>query len=234
MPPIVAILGHVDHGKTTIIDYLRNSSIAEQEHGGITQHIGTFQVTTPVTKQKITFLDTPGHAAFLKMRERGANITDIIILVISMEDSVKPQREEATKHIKNSGNELIVAFTKINKFPRKEDREKRLKKITNDLMQHGIFVEGSGGDVQLVQISAKTGENMVDLEESIIFLSEIMDIRSENLLGTKVQGWIVESKVKNKIGHMATVLIKKRNFENGRNFIMWQYILSCKKYDQRY
>lgn len=94
-------------------------------------------------------------------------------------------------------------------------------------MQHGIFVEGSGSDVQLVQISAKTGENMVDLEESIVSLSEIMDIRSENLLGTKVQGWIVESKVKNKIGHMATVLIKKRNFENGRNFIMWQYILSC-------
>ena len=123
-PPIVAILGHVDHGKTTIIDYLRNSSIAEQEHGGITQHIGAFQVTTPVTKQKITFLDTPGHAAFLKMRERGANITDIIILVISMEDSVKPQTEEAIKHIKNSGNELIVAVTKIDKFPRKEDYQR--------------------------------------------------------------------------------------------------------------
>lgn len=214
-PPIVTILGHVDHGKTTIIDYLRKSSVVEQEHGGITQHIGAFQVTTPVTKQKITFLDTPGHAAFLKMRERGANITDIIVLVISIEDSIMPQTVEAIKHIKNSGNELIVAITKIDKFPRLEDREKRLIKITNDLMQHGIMVEGSGGDVQLVQISAKTGENMEDLEESIVSLSVVMDIRSENLPSTMIQGWIVESKIKNKVGNIATVLIKKGTLKKG-------------------
>lgn len=214
-PPIVAILGHVDHGKTTIIDYLRNSSVVKQEHGGITQHIGAFQVTTPVTKQKITFLDTPGHAAFLKMRERGANITDIIVLVISMEDSIKPQTVEAIKHIKNSGNELIVAITKIDKFLRLEDRKKKLTKIINDLMQHGIMVEDSGGDIQLVQISAKTGENMENLEESIVSLSEIMDIRSENLSSTMVQGWIVESKIKNKVGNIATVLIKKGTLKKG-------------------
>lgn len=214
-PPIVTILGHVDHGKTTIIDYLRHSSVVSQEHGGITQHIGAFQVVTPVTKQKITFLDTPGHAAFLKMRERGANITDIIVLVISMEDSIKPQTVEAIKHIKNSGNELIVAVTKIDKFSRKEDREKRITKITNDLMQHEIMVEMNGGDIQLVQISAKTGENMEALEESIISLSDIMDIRSENLPTTMAQGWIVESKINNTVGNIATVLIKKGTLKKG-------------------
>ena len=123
-PPVVTIMGHVDHGKTTIIDYLRKSSMVEQEHGGITQHIGAFQVVTPLSGRKITFLDTPGHAAFLKMRERGANITDIIVLVVSLEDSVMPQTIEAIKHIKNSGNQLIVAITKIDKMPDKSQRNK--------------------------------------------------------------------------------------------------------------
>lgn len=214
-PPIVTILGHVDHGKTTIIDYLRHSSVVSQEHGGITQHIGAFQVVTPVTKQKITFLDTPGHAAFLKMRERGANITDIIVLVISIEDSIKPQTIEAIKHIKSSGNELIVAVTKIDKISRKEEREKRITKITNDLMQNEIMVEMNGGDIQLVQISAKTGENMEALEESIISLSDIMDIRSENIPTTMAQGWVVESKVDNTVGNIATVLIKKGTLKKG-------------------
>lgn len=208
-PPIVTIMGHVDHGKTTIIDYLRKSSVVAQEHGGITQHIGAFQVVTPVSKKKITFLDTPGHAAFLKMRERGANITDIIVLVVSIEDSIMPQTKEAIKHIKNSGNQLIVAITKIDKVSNSKEREKRLEKITNDLISNDIMVEKIGGDVQVIPISAKDGENMDLLEESIILLSDMMDIKTENSKNTMTEGYIIESQMKSTMGNIATILVRR-------------------------
>lgn len=214
-PPVVTIMGHVDHGKTTIIDYLRKSSVVEQEHGGITQHIGAFQVVTPVSKRKITFLDTPGHAAFLKMRERGANITDIIVLVVSVEDSIMPQTIEAIKHIKKSGNQLIVSITKIDKIKDKRQKDKMLEKVENDLIGQGIETEKIGGDVQVIPISAKSGENMDLLEESIILLSDIMDIRAENSPKTVAEGWILESKVKKTVGNAATVLIKKGTVRRG-------------------
>ncbi|KAI8390675.1 probable Translation initiation factor IF-2, mitochondrial [Nakaseomyces glabratus] len=214
-PPVVTIMGHVDHGKTTIIDYLRKSSMVEQEHGGITQHIGAFQVVTPLSGRKITFLDTPGHAAFLKMRERGANITDIIVLVVSLEDSVMPQTIEAIKHIKNSGNQLIVAITKIDKMPDKSQRNKYLEKVENDLISQGIEIEKIGGDVQVIPVSAKNGENMDTFEESIVLLSDIMDIRSENGPRTVAEGWILESKVRKTIGNAATVLVKKGTIKKG-------------------
>lgn len=207
--PVVTIMGHIDHGKTTIIDYLRKSSVVQSEHGGITQHIGAFQIITPISKKSITFLDTPGHSAFLKMRERGANITDIIILVVSIEDSIMPQTLEAIKHIKNSGNQLIVAVTKIDKYPQLNERQKKLDKVLNDLIIHGIEIEKIGGDVQVIPISAKNGENMDLLEESIITLSEIMDIKAENSKNTLLEGWILESKIDKLIGNVATVLIKK-------------------------
>ena len=208
-PPIVTIMGHVDHGKTTIIDYLRKSSVVAQEHGGITQHIGAFQVVTPVSKKKITFLDTPGHAAFLKMRERGANITDIIVLVVSIEDSIMPQTKEAIKHIKNSGNQLIVAITKIDKISNSKEREKKLEKITNDLIANDIMVEKIGGDVQVIPISAKDGENMDLLEESIILLSDVMDIKTENSKNTMTEGYIIESQMKSTMGNVATILVRR-------------------------
>ncbi|KAG0660382.1 Translation initiation factor IF-2, mitochondrial [Maudiozyma exigua] len=208
-PPIVTIMGHVDHGKTTIIDYLRKSSVVAQEHGGITQHIGAFQVVTPVSKKKITFLDTPGHAAFLKMRERGANITDIIVLVVSIEDSIMPQTKEAIKHIKNSGNQLIVAITKIDKISNPKEREKKLEKVTNDLIANDIMVEKIGGDVQVIPISAKDGENMDLLEESIILLSDMMDIKTENSKNTMTEGFIIESEMKSAMGNVATILVRK-------------------------
>ena len=214
-PPVVTIMGHVDHGKTTIIDYLRKSSVVAQEHGGITQHIGAFQVITPVTKKKITFLDTPGHAAFLKMRERGALTTDIIVLVVSIEDSVMPQTLEAIKHIKKSGNELIVAITKIDKVPSPKERERKMEKIIGDLIAQGIMVEKVGGDVQVIPISAKTGENMDLFEESIISLGEIMDIKTENSKKTMVEGYIIESSLKNTVGNVATILIKKGTLQRG-------------------
>ncbi|QID82329.1 translation initiation factor IF-2 [Saccharomyces pastorianus] len=217
--PVVTIMGHVDHGKTTIIDYLRKSSVVAQEHGGITQHIGAFQITAPKSGKKITFLDTPGHAAFLKMRERGANITDIIVLVVSVEDSLMPQTLEAIKHAKNSGNEMIIAITKIDRIPQPKEREKKIEKVINDLIVQGIPVEKIGGDVQVIPISAKTGENMDLLEESIVLLSEVMDIRAENSPKTIAEGWIIESQVKKQVGNVATVLVKKGTLQKGKILI---------------
>ncbi|CAI4036298.1 hypothetical protein SMKI_15G1370 [Saccharomyces mikatae IFO 1815] len=218
-PPVVTIMGHVDHGKTTIIDYLRKSSVVAQEHGGITQHIGAFQITTPKSGKRITFLDTPGHAAFLKMRERGANITDIIVLVVSVEDSVMPQTLEAIKHAKKSGNELIIAITKIDRIPQAKERERKIEKVINDLILQDIPVEKIGGDVQVVPISARTGENMDLLEESIVLLSEVMDIRSENSPKSIAEGWIIESQVKKQVGNVATVLVKKGTLQKGKILI---------------
>ena len=215
-PPVVTIMGHIDHGKTTIIDYLRKSSVVAQEHGGITQHIGAFQIITPESKKKITFLDTPGHAAFLKMRERGANITDIIVLVISIEDSIMPQTIEAIKHIKQSGNELIVAITKIDRISNLNERERLFEKVSNDLIVNEISIEKIGGEVQVIPISAKTGENMDLLEESIVLLSDIMDIRAENSKKTLVEGWVLESQVKKMKGNVATMLVKKGTLQKGK------------------
>lgn len=218
-PPVVTIMGHVDHGKTTIIDYLRKSSVVAQEHGGITQHIGAFQITTPKSGKRITFLDTPGHAAFLKMRERGANITDIIVLVVSVEDSIMPQTLEAIKHVKKSGNELIIAITKIDRVPQPKDREKKIEKVINDLIIQDIAVEKIGGDVQVIPISARTGENMDLLEESIVLLSDVMDIRAENSPKTVAEGWIIESQVKKQVGNVATILVKKGTLRKGKILI---------------
>lgn len=214
-PPIVTIMGHVDHGKTTILDYLRKSSIVSQEHGGITQHIGAFQCIAPISKKPITFLDTPGHAAFLKMRERGANITDIIVLVVSVEDSIMPQTLEAIKHAKNSGNEIIVAITKIDRIMNLNERAKAIEKVENSLIANELELEKIGGDVQVVHISAKTGENMDQLEESIISLSDILDLKAEQNITTVCEGWVLESEVKKAVGNVATVLIKKGALQKG-------------------
>lgn len=210
-PPIVTIMGHVDHGKTTILDYLRKSSIVKGEHGGITQHIGAFSVKTPVSKKMITFLDTPGHAAFLKMRERGANITDIVILVVAADDSVMPQTIEAIKHIKKSEVSCIVAVNKCDKENANPD------KVIADLSKHDIITEDYGGDIQVVKVSGLTGLNMDKLEESIITLSEILDLKAAT--GDKkkipVEGWIIESQNKTKMGPLATVLIKQGDLKIG-------------------
>lgn len=206
--PIVAIMGHVDHGKTTILDYLRKSSIVSQEHGGITQHIGAFVVKTPISKKTITFLDTPGHAAFLKMRERGATVTDIVILVVAADDSVMPQTKEAIKHIKKSGVPVIVAINKCDK----EDADPQ--KVISDLAANDIDVEDYGGDTQTVQVSGLTGLGMEKLEESIITLSEILDLKAQP---TKipVEGWVIESEMQKAMGPVATVLIRQGTLKPG-------------------
>ncbi|EGE01943.1 translation initiation factor IF-2 [Trichophyton equinum CBS 127.97] len=204
-PPVVTIMGHVDHGKTTLLDYLRKSSVVATEHGGITQHIGAFSVTMPSGKQ-ITFLDTPGHAAFLEMRKRGADVTDIVILVVAADDSVKPQTIEAIKHAKGADVPIIVAINKIDKEDINIDRVKQ------DLARHNVSVEDYGGDVQAIGVSGKTGQGMLKLEEAVITLSEMLDLRADK--ECNFEGWIIEASTK-RAGRAATVLVRQGTLRPG-------------------
>ncbi|KAF4556211.1 Elongation factor Tu GTP-binding domain-containing protein 1 [Elsinoe fawcettii] len=204
-PPIVTIMGHVDHGKTTILDYLRKSSVAATEHGGITQHIGAFSVNMSGGKT-ITFLDTPGHAAFLSMRKRGANVTDIVILVVAADDSVKPQTLEALKHAREAKVPILVAVNKVDK------PEADVQRVKNDLARHGVEIEDFGGDVQVVPVSGKTGEGMEDLEEAVVTLGEILDHRAER--DGEVEGWVLEATTK-AAGRVATVLVRRGTLKTG-------------------
>jgi translation initiation factor IF-2 len=208
-PPVVTIMGHVDHGKTTLLDYLRKSSIVSQEHGGITQHIGAFSVNLSSGKP-ITFLDTPGHAAFLTMRQRGANVTDMIILVVAADDSVKPQTLEALKHARGAKVPIIVAINKVDKDSANVDR------VKSDLAANGVEIEDFGGDVQVVCVSGKTGQGMGDLEDSILTLSEMLDIRAET--DGMAEGWVLESSIK-PIGRVATVLVKRGTLRTGDHIV---------------
>lgn len=207
-PPIVTIMGHVDHGKTTILDYLRKSTITSQEHGGITQHIGAFSVVTPISQKRITFLDTPGHAAFLKMRERGAIVTDIVILVVAADDSVMPQTLEALKHAKKANVSIIVAINKCDKPGANPD------KVAGDLASHGIDPEEYGGDTQVIRISAKNGTNMDKLEESVIALSDLNEFKSE-YSGIPSESWVIESSLLKGIGNLATLIVRRGTIKVG-------------------
>ncbi|RAK98432.1 translation initiation factor 2 [Aspergillus ibericus CBS 121593] len=204
-PPVVTIMGHVDHGKTTILDWLRNSSIAASEHGGITQHIGAFSVAMPSGKT-ITFLDTPGHAAFLDMRRRGADVTDIVVLVVAADDSVKPQTIEAIKHATSANVPIIVAMSKMDK------EGVNPEKVKQDLSMHDVHVEDYGGDVQAIGVSGKTGQGMLELEEAIVTLSEVLDHRADP--NGNVEGWVVEGTTKS-YGRVATMLIRRGTLRPG-------------------
>lgn len=204
-PPVVTIMGHVDHGKTTILDWLRKSSVAASEHGGITQHIGAFSVNMPGGKA-ITFLDTPGHSAFLEMRRRGADVTDIVVLVVAADDSVKPQTIEAIKHANSAKVPVIVAISKIDK------EGKNLDKVKSDLSAHGVHVEDFGGDVQAIGVSGKTGAGMVELEEAIIALSEMLDHRADT--ACNAEGWVIEASTKS-YGRVASALIRRGTLRPG-------------------
>ncbi|KAB8292907.1 hypothetical protein EYC80_007272 [Monilinia laxa] len=203
--PVITIMGHVDHGKTTILDYLRKSSVAASEHGGITQHIGAFSVPMPSGKT-ITFLDTPGHEAFLSMRQRGANVTDIVILVVAADDSVKPQTIEAINHAKAAKVPMIVAINKVDR------PEIDIERVKQDLARHGVEIEDFGGDTQVVCVSGKTGQGMDDLEEAAVTLSEILDMRAE--IDGQAEGYVIEASIK-PMGKVATVLVRRGTMRPG-------------------
>ena len=204
-PPVVTIMGHVDHGKTTLLDYLRKSSVAASEHGGITQHIGAFSVSMPGGRL-VTFLDTPGHEAFLSMRQRGANVTDIVILVVAADDSVKPQTIEAIKHAQVAKVPMIVAINKIDK------EDSNAEKVKQDLARYGVEIEDYGGDTQVVLVSGKTGQGMKELEDAAVALADILDMRAET--DGQAEGWVLEATT-NRSGRVATVLVRRGTLRPG-------------------
>ena len=204
-PPVVTIMGHVDHGKTTLLDWLRKSSVAASEYGGITQHIGAFSVQMPSGKL-ITFLDTPGHAAFLSMRQRGANVTDIVILVVAADDSVKPQTVEAIRHAQSAKVPIIVAVNKIDK------EDSNVERVKKDLARYGVEIEDYGGDTQVVCVSGKTGQGMEELEDAAVALADVLDMRAE--IDGQAEGWVLEATTK-KAGRVATVLVRRGTLRSG-------------------
>ncbi|OGM18721.1 hypothetical protein A2686_00365 [Candidatus Woesebacteria bacterium RIFCSPHIGHO2_01_FULL_38_10] len=208
-PPVVCVLGHVDHGKTTLLDKIRKTSVAEKESGGITQSIGASIVVTKEGK-KITFIDTPGHAAFANMRSQGARVADIAILVVAGDDGVKPQTKEALNCILTSEIPFIVAVTKID-LP-----SSQVDSVKAQLEKEGVVFEGKGGDVPLIAVSAKTGEGMEELLEMIVLVSELANVKGEEK--GQLESVVIETG-KDKRGIFATVIIRNGKLEVGEEIV---------------
>jgi len=209
-PPVVTIMGHVDHGKTSLLDSLRDTNVVSGEHGGITQHIGAYQVKTESNKV-ITFIDTPGHAAFTEMRARGSKITDIVVLVVAADDGIKPQTVEAIKHAKAAKVPIIVAINKCD-LP-----EKNISKIKNEMMQYELIAEDLSGDTLFVEVSALKKINLDKLKESILLQSDILDLKAS--FSGQAKGIVIESKIDKGKGPVSTVLISKGKLKRGDYFI---------------
>ncbi|PPR78142.1 MAG: hypothetical protein CFH01_01154, partial [Alphaproteobacteria bacterium MarineAlpha2_Bin1] len=205
-PPIVTIMGHVDHGKTSLLDVLRESEITSSEAGGITQHIGAYQVNLP-SNQQITFLDTPGHEAFTSMRARGAKVTDIVVLVVAADDGVMPQTIEAIQHARSAQTPIIVAINKIDK------QGANVERIKQDLLKHEVFVEDMGGEILSVEISAIKKQGLDKLLEAILLQSELMDLKANDTLSA--EGIVIESKVEIGRGSVATVIVQRGKLKVG-------------------
>ncbi|WP_067734433.1 translation initiation factor IF-2 [Novosphingobium naphthalenivorans] len=210
-PPVVAIMGHVDHGKTSLLDALRGTDVVRGEAGGITQHIGAYQIKTKGGEQ-ITVLDTPGHAAFTQMRMRGANVTDIVILVVAADDGIMPQTIEAINHTKAAGVPMIVAINKCDK----EDANPQ--KVRERLLEHEIIVEEMSGDVQDVEVSAKTGKGLDELIEKILLQAEVMELKANP--DRAAEGTVIEAKLDKGKGPVATVLVNRGTLRRGDIFVV--------------
>jgi translation initiation factor IF-2 len=204
-PPVVVVMGHVDHGKTSLLDKIRSTKVTEREAGGITQHIGAYQVK--VSGRDITFLDTPGHAAFTSMRARGAQVTDIAVLVVAADDGIMPQTIEAINHAKAAEVSIIVAINKIDKPTANPD------KVMQSLTEHGLVPEAWGGDIICVPVSAKTGENIDQLLEMILLVSDMQELKANpNRLAA---GTVIEAKIDKGRGPVATILVQKGTLRIG-------------------
>ncbi len=198
-PPIITIMGHVDHGKTSLLDYIRHSRVQAKEAGGITQHIGAYQVE--FKGQKLTYIDTPGHAAFNKMRQRGAEVTDIVVLVVAADDGVKPQTIESIRHIKEADVDVIVAINKIDVKNAMPENAKA------QLVEHGIVVQGFGGDIEVVELSAKTGQGVDQLLETLIVTAELNEYSADP--DAPLEAVVIESAKDTRRGPVASVIVKQ-------------------------
>jgi translation initiation factor IF-2 len=210
--PVVTVMGHVDHGKTSLLDYIRNANVVAGEEGGITQHVGAHYVElTDHDDEAITFLDTPGHEAFTAMRARGAKATDIVILVVAADDSVMPQTKEAINHAQAADVPIVVAINKMDK------READAEKVRAELAEHNVLVEEYGGDVQSAEVSAETGQGIGDLLDKVILQSEIMELQANP--DREASGVIIESRLEKGRGNVITVLVQNGTLETGDPFL---------------